>query len=397
MLRGRPAAAADPFLEPVGVSAAQDDGPLPFAAESVELTDREADELAGSPAVEDLVPSIPLALVEPLAAPERGPETGSTWGLEAIGAHRSPFTGAGVTVAVLDTGIDLRSPAFAGRQIGPRDLMDFTEDERGVPGGTDTHGHGTHVAATLVGSPVDGVRIGVAGGVDRVLIGKVLGPAGGSTETLVNAIEWSLRQGADVISMSLGIDYPGMVARLAGSGLPAEVATSRALYAYRANLRLFDRLAAAIEAYAALGRGALVVAAAGNESRRDGTPHHTVGVAPPAAADGFLSVGAVGPAEAGETPFAVAPFSNTGCHVSAPGVGICSAALGSGLTRLSGTSMAVPHVAGVLALWIQQQFPDGTRTPHWTADVRRELERHVIPVPRRVRGDYGLGVVQAPR
>ncbi|MCA1675983.1 MAG: S8 family serine peptidase, partial [Actinobacteria bacterium] len=243
----------------------------------------------------------------------------------------------------------------------------------------------------------DGVRVGVAPGVERVLIGKVLGPAGGSTEMLFNAIEWALRQRADVISMSLGIDFPGMVARLLGTGLPVEVATSRALHAYRSNLRLFDRLATVIEAHAVRGRGALMVAAAGNESRRDRQPPLTVDVTPPAAADGFISVGAVGPGGPGEFPFAVAPFSNSGCQVSAPGVGIRSAALESGLIRLSGTSMAVPHVVGVLALWIQRQFPEGTRPQNWTADVRRELERHLIPAPRRMRGDYGLGVVQAPR
>lgn len=88
---------------------------------------------------------------------------------------------------------------------------------------SDEHGHGTHCAGTVFGRDVDGVRIGVARGVTKALIGKVLGTEGGSSDLIVQAIQWAVAQGAHVISMSLGIDFPGVSAlwaeKLTASGL----------------------------------------------------------------------------------------------------------------------------------------------------------------------------------
>lgn len=300
-----------------------------------------------------------------------------------------------MTVAVLDTGIDKDHAAFAGMNFRAEDLMDFTSNEEGSAGSApDVHGHGTHVAGTIFGRDLNGTRIGIARGITRVLIAKVLGPNGGPTEAIVNAMEWALRKRADIISMSLGIDFMGLWRRLQNGppALPGDIALSRALEAYRSNVRLFDRVAGEVQARVERGRGALLVAASGNESRRQENPKYTVAVAPPAAADGFIPVGAVS-----QNPFAVARFSNTSCRVCAPGVDILSAKLGGGLKTLSGTSMATPHVAGVLALWIQKLFPSGERPPKWTTDVQTALEAKVQPVPTGARIDVGVGMVQAPQ
>ena len=394
ILRKRPHAGEDPFMEMVAAGGG-DDFQFPFEVGSQELEDRDVGDLRRDPSVEDVVPSIPFTLIKPLdeSPAGAGPVAQTAWGIEAVGAGSSPQNGEGVTVAVLDTGIDKTHPAFSGLAFDAEDLMDFTADERGVAGSApDVHGHGTHVAGTLFGREVNGTRIGVAPGVKKVLIGKVLGPKGGPTEAVFNAVEWALKRCADVISMSLGMDFPGLVTQLAGEfGFPQDIAASRALEAYRLNLRLFDRLAAVVEARVAGGRGALLVAASGNESRRGDDPRFTVATAPPAAADGFISVGAV------SQTFAVARFSNTGCLVAAPGVGILSAKIGGGLASMSGTSMATPHVAGVMALWTHKLFPRGDRPKGWARDVQREVESHVTPAPGQVRNDVGLGIVRAPQ
>src|SRR5271166_1981492 len=354
VLRKRPYSGDDPFTEMVAAGGGHDSR-LPYDVYSQELEDRHVGDLRRDPNV-DVVPSIYFTLIKPLevSSADLGPIGARAWGIEAVGAGSSPQNGEGVTVAVLDTGIDKTHQAFSGLAFDGENLKDFTVDEKGVAGSAvDVDGHGTHVAATIFGREVNGTRIGVAPGVKKVLIGKVLGPKGGATEVVLNAIEWALERRADVISMSLGVDYPGLVARLVEeSGFPTDIAASRALEAYRSNVRLFDSLAALV---AARSRGALLVAASGNESRRRDDPRFTVATGPPAAADGFISIGAV------SQNLAVAPFSNTGCLLVAPGVGILSAKLGGGLVSMSGTSMATPHVAGVVALWTQKLFQEGDR------------------------------------
>jgi subtilisin family serine protease len=121
---------------------------------------------------------MPIALIEPVSSPgdrTTGPaEAVAAWGIEAVGASTSPFTGKGVTVAVLDTGIDKGHPAFAGVEITGRNFTAGTPDDI-----SDTNSHGTHCAGTIFGRAVAGTRIGVAPGVSRAVIGKVLGPGRG--------------------------------------------------------------------------------------------------------------------------------------------------------------------------------------------------------------------------
>jgi subtilisin family serine protease len=195
-------------------------------------------------------PVLPMKLIEPLTpSPNFAHEVGpTTWGVAAVGAPNSPFTGAGVTVAVLDTGIDTNQPALTGVNLVKRD---FT----GGRSVKDTNGHGTHCAGTIFGRDVNGLRIGVATGVTKAaLIGKVLGGrVGGGSDILCQAIMWAADNGANVISMSLGIDFPGFVRQLVeeeGRSIP--VATSLALEQYRANIRLFDHVSSVL---GARGRG----------------------------------------------------------------------------------------------------------------------------------------------
>ncbi|MFD7510737.1 S8 family peptidase [Streptomyces sp. NPDC059853] len=259
----------------------------------------------------------------------------STGQIGAGTAWETGYDGSGVTIAVLDTGIDAEHGDFDDRI---RDSANFTDED----GTADAEGHGTHVASTAAGSGdrSGGTYRGVAPGAD-LLIGKVLGERGGLDSWIIAGMEWAVEEGADIVNMSLGATaWPG-----------------------------HDPLVEAVDQLSEANEDVLFVIAAGNE----GPDEETVG-SPGIAADA-LTVGAV------DRDDTVAGFSSAGPvperdgalkpDLSAPGVEIV-AALSSGseaeltgtpvtdgYVGLSGTSMATPHVAGAAAL-LRQRHPELT-------------------------------------
>jgi subtilisin family serine protease len=354
--------------------------------DAARLTPREVSELARDPDVQAVAPVIPTQLIRPLevdatAAAQRA------WGIAAVGAAESTYSGAGVVVAVLDTGIDRAHPAFAGVTLVERDFSGTGDGDR--------QGHGTHCAGTIFGRDVAGSRIGVARGVQKTLIGKVLGDDGGGDSRMIfQGLQWALEEGADVISLSLGFDFATAVRRMVEQGWPADLATSSALESYRGNLRMFDAIMAMARARMAFDTGAVIVAAAGNESRRDQNATYEIACSIPAAAEGVVSVGALAEGEGG---YGVAAFSNTLPQVSAPGVNILSATPGGGVRAMSGTSMACPHVAGVAALWWEALRATPIKTTA-TAVAAKLLAtaRAGVFAPNVDAADRGLGLITAP-
>ncbi|MFF1415454.1 S8 family serine peptidase [Streptomyces sp. NPDC058289] len=263
-------------------------------------------------------------------------------------AWAAGYTGKGTKVAVLDTGIDVNHPDFAG-------LIDGTTSFVPGEGVTDVNGHGTHVAGTIVGSGAasGGADKGVAPGAD-LFVGKVLGgPEGSGQDSWVMAgMQWAAESGADIVNMSLGNSYP-----TDGS----------------------DPMSQMVDALSAQ-YGTLFVIAAGNAGPES--------ISAPGAAASALTVAAT------DKQDQLASFSSTGPlaysggmkpDIAAPGVDITAARSqemtdgGQGLYRtISGTSMATPHVVGAAAI-LAQQHPD------WTG---AQLKEHLMSTAKGLDGGY---------
>lgn len=266
-----------------------------------------------------------------LDAPVEALDADSMPQIGAPAAWEAGYTGAGVTVAVLDSGVDQTHPDLDDVVVGARDFTGSGSTE-------DHYGHGTHVASIALGSgdASDGVGRGVAPGAD-LLVGKVLDEFGnGEISSIIDGMEWAAGEGADVVNMSLG---------------EAENYTDGT-----------DPTSVALDTLSAR-HGTLFVVAAGNAGGY-GT------VSTPGAASSALTVGAVDDADD------VAPFSSRGPRaldqvikpdVTAPGVEIVAArAAGTRedsaegeYVAWSGTSMAAPHVAGAAAV-LKQARPELT-------------------------------------
>ncbi len=318
-----------------------------IAIEADTSTEKEIAKISRQKGFIGAAPLVPLRLIKPLNNNVANPETEEvSWGVTAVQADQSKFTGKGVKVAVLDTGIDIHHTAFKG--------VNFTQKDFTGEGVGDVNGHGTHCAGTIFGKDVGGKRIGIARGVEDVLDGKILDNDGdGDLRSLYKGLLWAVGEDADVISLSLGFDFPGYVKRrIEEDKLPADLAASDAIVAAIDNSKLFESFMRQIKDAALLSGGCVIVAAAGNESCADEeNPNHRIAAAMPSATADIISVGAI------DKHFAVPGFSNKLPDVCAPGVNILSAKNGngkdpsSGLTHMDGTSMACPHVAGVAALW----------------------------------------------
>lgn len=373
------------------------------------MSEKEAASRSRDPGLMVLM-EMPIALIKPASSPAGASggtsekmtsarSEGIAWGVRGVlGPNDAGLKGAGVKVAVLDTGIRSDHPAFKSLKFDGRNVRNFTsKDETERSNVSDGMGHGTHCAGTIFGGEVNGIRIGVAPGVQDVLIGKVLDDNGqGTTSYILEALKWAHSENANIISMSLGFDFPGMQRRLQERGLPPELATSKALKAYRENLRAFELMVNLLSLETRSNDGAIIVAASGNESKKDIDPNFVIDVSVPASASqDIVSVGAVG---LNGDKWEIAPFSNINPKLCAPGVDVISAALDGGVRADSGTSMACPHVAGIAALWWQwARINLGKAT---AGQVRARVEASTILnqfEPGLTFSDRGAGFVLAPQ
>ena len=287
----------------------------------------------------------PQRRLRALETPQPDPGRAQQWGLDAVGIGGAWLVtrGAGVVVAVVDTGVSL-APDLAGRLLPGWNVIDGSDPP------ADDNGHGTHVAGTI--AEVEGNGLAEAGVAPEasILPVKVLDAEGtGSDADVAAGIVWAADHGARVVNLSLG------------GGESSTVLADAVVYARH--------------------RDVLIVAAAGNDGGSVGFPARLTGV---------LAVGAV------DVALVRAPFSAGGRSLDlvAPGVGILQQTLdeagGYADRSFSGTSMATPHVAGVAALALAA----GRATT--AAGVARLLTRTALDLgPAGKDTGYGAGLVRA--
>lgn len=234
------------------------------------------------------------------------PVQSTPWGLTAVGADQAYgiTRGAGVTVCIVDTGIQANHPDLAGQVIGGENFV-VSRGTANPSAWADDNNHGTHVAGTVAALDNSIGVVGVAPQA-KLFAAKVLDKRGsGYSSWVADGIYSCVRNQTQVISMSLGSASSSSLIR------DAVVAASRA--------------------------GIIVVAAAGNEGGAVGYP---------AAYPEVLAISAV------DSSLKFASFSNSGPEIdfAAPGVGVLSTIRDGLYGTYSGTSMATPHVSGVVAL-----------------------------------------------
>ncbi|WP_318307695.1 S8 family serine peptidase [Amycolatopsis solani] len=327
----------------------------------VRATPATLDAVAALPLVDRVIPNFTLKTpTEPQRKQAKAEaETAVAWGVSKIGADRvqaDGTTGAGVRVAILDTGIDTQHPDLAGKLVSadpanpehPGGWLEFAAD--GSPVHSTPHDssyHGTHVAGTIAGGHSSGTQIGVAPGAE-LMAGLVIPGGSGTLTQVIAGMQWAIApydadgkpagKPANVVSMSLGEE-----------GYSSEmVEPARNIY-----------LAGAFPAFAI-----------GNEcvpggSAAPGNVFESTGVG--ATDDGdnvpdFSCGGVVRKKDWADAP-ASWPDSYVVPDLSAPGVDVLSSLPGGEYGLLSGTSMATPHVSGTVALMLHANpklTPDDT-------------------------------------
>ncbi len=330
------------------------------------VTQRELDRLARDSNVEAIIENAVIPFEQPMKASgaNKTDESKLTYGLQKINAPSAwaeKIDGSGVVVGVIDTGVDADHPDLKGKILLQKD---FTADNDNK----DYHGHGTHVSGTIVGGDASGRQIGVAPGA-KIIMAKVFDSKGSAeTARLLKAMEWMMDPDEDPNTN----DAPRIVSNSWG-------ASSMFFYGFRNVVRNWRRF------------NIFPSFAAGNSGF-----YFTVGA--PGAYPFAYAVGAV------DENLKVTSFSSRGPvvefgkyyipkfhtkpEISAPGLNVYSSVPGGAWEYYSGTSMATPHVSGVIALLLQV-------SPFLTVeDLEKLMNGSVVAQSKGKSNKYGFGIIQ---
>lgn len=318
---------------------------------------------------------------------------GENWPTTLVQAdvlHAKDLTGAGVKVAVIDTGIDLSHPEFNGVKIQWADLVNHKTEAY------DDHGHGTHVAGIIAAQGTwntiwSGFRLkGIAPGVSLIIIKAMDSEGNGDESRVASGITTAVSAGADIIVLSLG----GQTRAVFGTNTENAVKN-------------------------AISKGVYVVAAAGNLDKKNNEAD--CNITSPASVEGVIAVGAIdkdsriadfscqGTGKEGNgqvLPGLPSPVSNSRDphkkpEVVAPGVEVLSAWKGGGYALASGTSQSAPIVGGLLALILESKPELANKNQATVFDVKEKLmvsSKKIGPLagkgPTAHDDAYGYGLIQ---
>ncbi len=314
--------------------------------------------LLNNPSVLAVIPNRPVSAYQNGKGKPGGGGGGTTQvvpaGVARVGHPTGDSNGSGVGIAVLDTGVDLEHPDLAG-------TIDAS-NAFGAQSCQDDEGHGTHVAGIIAARDNATDVIGVAPQATIYCVKVLDGAGSGSDATVMSGLEWVLNNHASfvpaikVVNMSLGRagsvdDNPAMhdlIVALEDAGIMLVVAAGN-----DAAVEVSSQIPAAYPEVIAV---ASTTALAGTNQCRF--------LSAPVAADTASYFTTDGTGVMVSAPGEERENVSRGCFISS--VGILSTRLGGGTTRMSGTSMASPHVAGVVARYYQAGFQ--------ASDIRQFLQ-----------------------
>lgn len=277
----------------------------------------------------------------------------SQWNFQAVQPTimwDTGYTGSGVKVAVIDSGI---FPHPELTIAGGISTVDYTNDF------TDDNGHGTHVAGIIAAKSNSHAIVGIAPDVQLYAVKSMDQVGEGTLQDVLEGLEWSIQNNMDIINLSLGTDTHSQLLK-----------------------DMVDR------AYA---QGIVVVGSAGNSQTTEdangniiNVPLSTYTINYPAKYDSVIAVAAV------DVNNARGNFSSVGneVEIAAPGVEVVSTYLNNAYAKSSGTSQAAPHISGMIAL-LKQKSPGLTNV-----QLREEIRKYAMDVGQPGRDiEYGYGSV----
>ena len=306
------------------------------------------------------------------------------WWYEATGVDRSIYNGRNVIAAILDDGLFKQHEAFKSIRekikghnfLSKNNVFNFSS-------------HGTACTSVIFGDYYDKQKLGIVDGnkVERVLIGVVRDEEVQPLLALVESLIWSVNNGAEVVSMSFGRSFNGVLEDYLLRPGDDLLDLEEAFWDYLEVMRGIDRLLFLLRKE----RNTVFFASAGNKSNRSAKIRYS---RLPGLAENIISIGSIN--LTGKKEYSLSSNSNRGVFFLAPGSMDVADNVINEINRTPGTSIAAPFVAGIAMLWIQMLKEEGFFNYENLIYCLRESAVTNTLAKKYNPFDIGYGLVQAP-